>query len=163
MDAEIEKIVKFIREQKWNSSEEPSIYQDAKIFQKLLASELAEAKKEIEEYKRLFNDVLKQRNEYIDNVNSLQSKIQELEKERDELRQADKHTYWKNEREKLLSELSSLKETNKRLQSGIEILKELCQLKHYKDDVGKDAFYEKRQPELWKQTNEFLNTLTDKQ
>lgn len=40
-----------------------------------------------------------------------------------------------------------------------EILKELCQLKHYKDTVGKDAFYEKTQPELWKKANEFLNSL----
>lgn len=45
------------------------------------------------------------------------------------------------------------------LKDGIEILKELCQLKHYKDTVGKDSFYEKRQPELWKMANDFLNKL----
>jgi hypothetical protein len=45
------------------------------------------------------------------------------------------------------------------LEQGIEILKELCQLKHHKDTVGKDSFYEQRQPELWKQANEFLNKL----
>lgn len=42
---------------------------------------------------------------------------------------------------------------------AVELLKELCQLKHYKDTVGKDSFYEKRQPELWKEANNFLNSL----
>jgi hypothetical protein len=42
---------------------------------------------------------------------------------------------------------------------AVELLRELCQLKHYKDTVGKDDFYEKTQPELWKKANEFLNSL----
>lgn len=46
---------------------------------------------------------------------------------------------------------------------AVEILKELCQLKHYKDTVGKDSFYEKRQPELWKLANDYLNSLPNPQ
>jgi hypothetical protein len=42
-------------------------------------------------------------------------------------------------------------------ETAIEILIELCKLKHYKDTVGKDSLYEKRQPELWKRANDFLN------
>ena len=42
--------------------------------------------------------------------------------------------------------------------SAVEILKELCQLKHYKDTVGQDSFYKKTQPELWKRANDFLNS-----
>jgi hypothetical protein len=47
-----------------------------------------------------------------------------------------------------------------KLEEGIEILKELCQLKSYKDEVGKDGHYEKRQPELWKMANQFLNEIS---
>lgn len=43
---------------------------------------------------------------------------------------------------------------------AINILKELCKLKHYKDTVGKDSLYEKRQPELWKLANDFLNKVS---
>lgn len=42
-------------------------------------------------------------------------------------------------------------------QGAVALLMELCKLKHYKDTVGKDSFYEKRQPELWKEANDFLN------
>jgi hypothetical protein len=42
---------------------------------------------------------------------------------------------------------------------AVELLKELCQLKRYKDTVGKDSLYEKAQPELWRRANEFLNSL----
>jgi len=42
---------------------------------------------------------------------------------------------------------------------AVEILKELCQLKHYKDTVGKDSVYEKSQPEAWKKANDFLNSI----
>lgn len=41
---------------------------------------------------------------------------------------------------------------------AVEILKELCRLEYYKDVLGKDAFYEKTQPELWKRANDFLNS-----
>ena len=44
---------------------------------------------------------------------------------------------------------------------ALEILMELCQLKHYKGTTGKDAFYEKRQPELWKKANDLLNKLAN--
>lgn len=43
---------------------------------------------------------------------------------------------------------------------AVEILKELCHLKHYKDHVGKDLFYEKNQPLAWKKANELLNRLS---
>jgi hypothetical protein len=35
-------------------------------------------------------------------------------------------------------------------------LRELCDLKNHKDTIGKDADYEKRQPEAWKKANEAL-------
>lgn len=37
-----------------------------------------------------------------------------------------------------------------------ECLRELCQLKTYKDEIGKDSFYKKKQPKLWEQANRLL-------
>ncbi len=48
-------------------------------------------------------------------------------------------------------------------EEAIEILTELCKLKHYKDTVGKDEIYEKKQPELWKLANEFLTKFSNNQ
>jgi hypothetical protein len=48
-------------------------------------------------------------------------------------------------------------------QKAVEILKELCQLKDHKDKIGQDQFYKKRQPELWKMANDYLNSLVTKQ
>jgi hypothetical protein len=42
---------------------------------------------------------------------------------------------------------------------AVEILRHLCELKHYKDTVGKDEVYKKRQPETWKMANDYLNSL----
>ena len=41
-----------------------------------------------------------------------------------------------------------------------ELLSELCQLKSYKDEMGKDEFYQERKPQLWAEANEHLNTIT---
>lgn len=60
-------------------------------------------------------------------------------------------------REAIIEAREAEAERSRGLEAGIEILKELCQLKHHKDTVGKDAHYEKRQPELWKLANEFLS------
>lgn len=46
-----------------------------------------------------------------------------------------------------------------RLKEGVEILKDLCGLKAYKDSEGKDAYYEHEQPKLWKRANDFLEAL----
>lgn len=51
------------------------------------------------------------------------------------------------------------KDPTDKTEGAIEILKDLCQLKHYKDEVGKDGFYEREQPLAWKRANEFLNSL----
>ena len=59
-----------------------------------------------------------------------------------------------------MQEWSSLQ--NQSLIEAVEILKELCQLKHYKDTIGKDSLYEKSQPEAWKKANDFLNSITRK-
>jgi hypothetical protein len=48
---------------------------------------------------------------------------------------------------------------NETIDSLIDALKELCDLKDYKENVGKDAGYMKRQPEAWKQAFGLLNTL----
>lgn len=42
---------------------------------------------------------------------------------------------------------------------AIDILKALCALKRHKDTVGKDEYYEKAQPEVWKIANKFLEKL----
>ena len=39
-----------------------------------------------------------------------------------------------------------------------EALLRLCELKKYKDEMGKDSFYLKNQPEAWKQADEALNS-----
>lgn len=49
------------------------------------------------------------------------------------------------------------------LEQAKDCLMELCQLKAYKDDMGKDAHYQKRQPELWKEANRLLNEVTSKE
>lgn len=48
----------------------------------------------------------------------------------------------------------------KRAEVGEEILQELCQLKSYKDSVGKDSVYQRQQPILWKQANDHLNNIS---
>lgn len=48
---------------------------------------------------------------------------------------------------------------NETIDELIDALKELCELKHYKDNVGRDSIYRKRQPEAWKQANALLNNL----
>lgn len=39
---------------------------------------------------------------------------------------------------------------------AIDILKALCALKKHKETVGKDEYYEKAQPEVWKMANRFI-------
>lgn len=58
-----------------------------------------------------------------------------------------------------VTRLISLYNTTPMEEKAIQILKELCQLKKYKDTVGKDSFYEKRQPQLWKEANDFLRSI----
>lgn len=54
---------------------------------------------------------------------------------------------------------SRIDELEYRFTKCLSVLQELCQLKHYKDTVGKDSIYEKRQPQAWKAANEFLNSI----
>lgn len=44
-----------------------------------------------------------------------------------------------------------------------ECLVELCQLKAYKDDVGKDEVYQKAWAEAWKRANDVLNRIVKNQ
>lgn len=69
------------------------------------------------------------------------------------------HENYFPEIQKLKEEIERLKVEKGYLLYGIEILKELCNLKHYKDTVGKDSLYESKQPLLWRQANDFLNPL----
>jgi exoribonuclease R len=46
------------------------------------------------------------------------------------------------------------------LKEAIELLHDLCGLKHYKDQVGKDSYYEKSKPIAWEKADEFLNKMT---
>lgn len=45
---------------------------------------------------------------------------------------------------------------------AVEILTTLCHLKHYKDTVGKDSFYEREQPKAWQRANSFLDSIISK-
>jgi hypothetical protein len=52
-----------------------------------------------------------------------------------------------------------MKEEKSVTEKAIEILTELCQLKKYKDSVGKDDFYKEQQPKAWEEANKLLNSL----
>jgi hypothetical protein len=43
--------------------------------------------------------------------------------------------------------------------NAVDILKKLCDLKHYKDDVGKDTWYEENQPKVWAEAFKYLESL----
>ena len=40
---------------------------------------------------------------------------------------------------------------------AFNIIETLCQLRHYKDEMGKDSFYSKEQPKAWEKAREFLD------
>jgi hypothetical protein len=46
-----------------------------------------------------------------------------------------------------------------KMAEAVDIIKSLCNLKKYKDTVGKDSYYQKEQPKAWDRANYFLNNL----
>lgn len=67
-------------------------------------------------------------------------------------------TFWMGRNQSLISSLFS-PAAQPTENEAVKILTELCGLKHHKDTVGKDEFYEKRQPELWEQAKQYLTRL----
>ena len=55
--------------------------------------------------------------------------------------------------EKYVDHLQSLSGNSDKETSAIDLLRQLCTLKKYKDVNGKDDYYKKSQPELWKKAN----------